>query len=65
MEGKGKFQFSFGAKDPFKYDSTDDEGDDEKTNEKNTLPTSDSAEIPGQKDDRLFFTHNDPRFRGK
>ncbi|XP_031788053.1 probable RNA-binding protein CG14230 isoform X1 [Nasonia vitripennis] len=63
-ENKGSFQFNFNAKNPFRYDSSDDEdGNDEPSKTSHTKDIAEKGTIfTRQKDDRFFFTHNDPRF---
>lgn len=65
-ENKGSFQFNLGAKNPFKYDSSDDEdGNDEPNKKSHTTDIQAKGIIfTRQKDDRFFFRHNDPRFEG-
>lgn len=54
-----KLQFNFNAKNPFKYDSSDNENEDKEID----LKTEQSLGVP-KKTNKFFFDTDDPRFNG-
>ncbi|KAK0082403.1 hypothetical protein PV325_010473 [Microctonus aethiopoides] len=59
---QGKFEFTQKTRNPFKYDSSDDEEECESPAEK-SITKSTSKYIPLERCDSFFFIPNDPRFK--
>lgn len=64
---QGKFEFTQKTRNPFKYDSSDDEEDNFHEGEspaEKSITKSTPKYIPLERCDSFFFIPNDPRFKG-